>query len=42
MAATIEVNKSNVSKLLITGTKEKLLIPEYQRPYDLTYDQAIK
>ena len=33
MATTIEVNKSSIKELLITGTKEKFLIPEYQRPY---------
>ena len=41
MATTIEVNKSSVRELLLTGTKEKILIPEYQRPYAWTEDQVI-
>lgn len=39
MATTIEVNKSSIKELLMTGTKEKFLIPEYQRPYAWTDDQ---
>lgn len=41
MATTIEVNKSSIKELLITGTKEKFLIPEYQRPYAWTDDQVL-
>ena len=41
MATTIEVNKSSVRELLLTGTKEKILIPEYQRSYAWTEDQVI-
>ena len=41
MATTSEVNKSSVRELLLTGTKEKILIPEYQRPYAWTEDQVI-
>ena len=39
MATTIEVNKSSIKELLMSGTKEKFLIPEYQRPYAWTDDQ---
>ena len=39
MATTIEVNKSSIKELLMTGTKEKFLIPEYQRSYAWTDDQ---
>ena len=41
MATTIEVNKSSIKELLMTGTKEKFLIPEYQRPYAWTDDQVL-
>ena len=41
MATTIEVNKSSIKDLLMTGTKEKFLIPEYQRPYAWTDDQVL-
>ncbi|EFM40194.1 hypothetical protein HMPREF0379_0052 [[Eubacterium] yurii subsp. margaretiae ATCC 43715] len=41
MATTIEVNKSSIKELLMTGIKEKFLIPEYQRPYAWTDDQVI-
>lgn len=41
MATTIEVNKSSIKELLMTGTKEKFLIPEYQRPYAWTDDQIL-
>ena len=41
MATTIEVNKSSVKELLMTGIKEKFLIPEYQRPYAWTEDQVL-
>lgn len=40
MATTIEINKRSIKELLITGTKEKFLIPEYQRPYAWTDDQV--
>ena len=33
MVTTIEVNKNSIKELLMTGTKEKFLIPEYPRPY---------
>ncbi len=39
MATAIEVNKSSVKELLMTGAKEKFLIPEYQRPYAWTDNQ---
>ena len=41
MATTIEVNKSSIKELLMTGIKEKFLIPEYQRPYAWTDEQVI-
>ena len=41
MATTIEVNKSSIKELLMTGAKEKFLIPEYQRPYAWTDDQVL-
>lgn len=41
VATTIEVNKSSVKELLMTGIKEKFLIPEYQRPYAWTEDQVL-
>ena len=41
MATTIEVNKSSIKDLLMTGTKEKFLIPEYQRPYAWTDAQVL-
>lgn len=41
MATTIEVNKSSIKELLMTGTKEKFLIPEYQRPYAWTDYQVL-
>lgn len=41
MATTIEVNKSSIKELLMTGIKEKFLIPEYQRPYAWTDDQVL-
>ncbi len=41
MATTIEVNKSSIKELLMAGTKEKFLIPEYQRPYAWTDDQVL-
>ena len=41
MATTIEVNKSSIKELLMTGSKEKFLIPEYQRPYAWTDDQVL-
>lgn len=41
MTTTIEVNKSSIKDLLMTGTKEKFLIPEYQRPYAWTDDQVL-
>ncbi len=41
VATTIEVNKSSVKELLMTGIKEKFLIPEYQRPYAWTDDQVL-
>lgn len=41
MATTIEVNKSSIKELLMTGTKEKFLIPEYQRPYAWTDEQVL-
>lgn len=41
MATTIEVNKSSIKELLMTGTKEKFLIPEYQRPYEWIDDQVL-
>ena len=41
MATTIEVNKSSIKNLLMTGTKEKFLIPEYQRPYAWTDAQVL-
>lgn len=41
MTTTIEVNKSSIKELLMTGTKEKFLIPEYQRPYAWTDEQVL-
>ena len=41
MSTTIEVNKSSIKELLMTGIKEKFLIPEYQRPYAWTDDQVL-
>jgi len=41
VATTIEVNKSSIKELLMTGIKEKFLIPEYQRPYAWTDEQVI-
>lgn len=41
MATTIEVNKNSIRELLMTGAKEKFLIPEYQRPYAWTDDQVL-
>lgn len=41
MATTIDVNKSSIKELLMTGAKEKFLIPEYQRPYAWTDDQIL-
>lgn len=41
MATTIDVNKSSIKELLMTGIKEKFLIPEYQRPYAWTDDQVL-
>ena len=41
MATTTEVNKSSIKELLITGKKEKFLIPEYQRPYAWADDQVL-
>lgn len=41
MATTIEVNKNSIKELLMTGIKEKFLIPEYQRSYAWTDDQVL-
>lgn len=40
MATTISVNKQSVSELLKTGRTKPFIIPEYQRPYAWTTDEA--
>lgn len=40
MATTISVNKQSVSELLRTGRTKPFIIPEYQRPYAWTTDEA--
>ncbi len=40
MATTIEVNKQSVKQLLETGKEKKFIIPEYQRPYAWTEEEA--
>ena len=40
MPTTIEVNKQSVQALLGSGTVKPFVIPEYQRPYAWTYEQA--
>lgn len=40
MATAISVNKQNVLELLGSGRKKPFLIPEYQRPYAWTEDEA--
>lgn len=40
MSTTISVNKQSVSELLSSGKTKPFLIPEYQRPYAWTEDEA--
>ncbi len=40
MPTTIEVNKQSVAELLGSGKKKPFVIPEYQRPYAWTSEQA--
>lgn len=40
MATTISVNKQTVTELLSSGKSKPFLIPEYQRPYAWTEDEA--
>lgn len=39
MATAINVLKQNISGLLSSGKNSKFVIPEYQRPYDWTYEE---
>lgn len=39
MATAINVLKQNISELLSSGKNSKFVIPEYQRPYDWTYEE---
>ena len=40
MSTTISVNKQTVSQFLSTATESSFLIPEYQRRYSWTEDEA--
>ena len=40
MATTINVNKQSVKELLSSGAKHPFVIPEYQREYAWTEEEA--
>lgn len=40
MSTTIEINKKSVREFLGSGKKERLIIPEYQRPYAWTDEEV--